>query len=247
MQHSGGDAGVAGALLDNGASVNATDNKGLTALLYSLDSENMAHGEERKTLPERRLEVARRILLAKNIDVNAANKDGETPLMRAVRLETVEMIKALLAYGADANRSDVFGDTATILAYKSGNADIEKLLPVSSLKRQPPNVLNAFLRAAVHRKDEAKVKELLANGADPNHEYAVDYEHKSMKRTVLILAASVGHPGIVQMLLNKGANVNATGVIFANEHARKGGTALDAAELAGHPEVVALLKKARQD
>jgi len=242
-----GDAAVVGALLDNGANANLTDNKGLTALLYSLDDENSAYGEERKTLPERRLEVARRILLAKNVDVNAANEDGETPLMRAVRLANIDMIKALLAKRADANRSDVFGDTAVTLAYKSGNAELEMLLPATSLKRKPANVLNAFLRAAIEKKDEVRVKEALAAGADPNHEYAISYDHKSIKRTVLILAAGVGHPGIVQLLLDKGANVNAEGLIFGSESGLKYGTALQAAEASKHAEVVALLRKVRQD
>ncbi len=242
-----GDVAVAGALLDSGASVNLTDNKGLTALLYSLDDENMARGEEYKTLPKRRMEVAQKILLAKGVDVNAANKDGETPLIRAVRVENIEAVKALLAKRADANRSDVFGDTAVTLAYASGKAELETLLPATSLKRQPPNVLNAFLRAAIGKKDEARVKELLTAGADPNHEYAIAYNHKSIKRTVLILAASMGHPGIVQLLLDKGANVAATGLIYGSESGLKYGNALEAAEESKHAEVAALLKKVRQD
>ncbi|HKY44235.1 MAG TPA: ankyrin repeat domain-containing protein [Pyrinomonadaceae bacterium] len=242
-----GDAAVAGALLDSGASVNLVDNEGLTALLYSLDDENMALGDERQTLPARRLEVARVILLAKDADVNAANQDGETPLIRAVRLANVDVIKALLAKRADANRSDVFGDTAVTLAYNSDNAEIGKLLPLPSLKRQPPNVLNAFLRAAIEKKDEAKVKELLTAGADPNHEYGISYNHKSIKRTVLILAAGVGHAGIVQLLLDKGANPNAKGLLYGSEHGLEYGTALEAAERSKHVEVAALLKKVRQD
>lgn len=242
-----GDAAVAGALVDGEANVNLTDNKGLTALLYSLDDENLAIGDERKTLPERRSAVARRLLLAKNVDVNAANQDGETPLIRAVRLGNIETIKALLAKRADTNRSDVFGDTAFTLAYKSGNAELESLLPVTSFKRQPANVLNAFLRAAIEKKDEARVKELLAAGADPNHEYGISYDHKSIKRTVLILAAMVGHPGIVQLLLDKGANANAEGLIYGSESGLKYGTALEAAETSKHPEAAALLRKVRQD
>lgn len=242
-----GDAAVASALLDAHANVNLTDNKGLTALLYSLDDENMVIGDERETLPERRAAAARRILLAKNVDVNAANQDGETPLIRAVRLANIDMIKALLAAKADANRSDVFGDTAVTLAYKSGNAEIETLLPLTTFRRTPANVLNAFLRAAIEKQDEARVKELLAAGADPNHEYAISYDHKSIKRTVLILAAKVGHPGIVQLLLDKGANANAKGLIYGSESGLKYGTALDAAEDSKHPDVAALLKKARQD
>jgi ankyrin repeat protein len=87
----------------------------------------------------------------------------------------------------------------------------------------------------------------LAAGADPNYEYSISYDHKSIKRTVLILAASMGHPGIVQLLLDKGANVNAKGLIAGSEHGLEVGTALEAAESAKHAEVAALLKKVRQD
>ena len=240
-----GEVAVVNALLESGAAVNAKDNKGATALLHSLSREYYGYyGEEAKTLPQRRFEVAQRILLAKNVDLNAQNDNGETPLMRAVRLGNVAMVNSLLVKGADTNRSDHFGDTAFILAYGAENSEIEKLFPTPSLQRQPLHVLNAFLRAAIGRKDEAKVKELLARGADPNYEYAIDYSHPTIKRTMLILAASVGHAGIVQMLLDKGANVSAKGLLNGSESGLQYGTALDAAQ---NPEVVAILKKAGQD
>ena len=242
-----GDVAVAGALVESGANVNAVDTKGTNALLYSLDQENMAHGDERATLPARRLEIARRLLLAKSLDVNAQNNDGETALMRAVRLENVEMIKSLLTRRSDTKRSDVFGDTAVTLAYASGKTEVEQLLPRPAFKGQPVNVLNAFLRAAIERKDEAQVKALLTAGADPNHEYAISYTHKSIKCRVLVEAASIGHPGIVQLLLNKGADVNAKGLISGSEHGLEYGTALEAAERSKNLEVVALLRKAGQD
>ena len=240
-----GDAAVVSALLESGAAVNARDNKGATALLHSLSREYYGYyNEEAKTLPQRRLTVAQLILLTHNVDLNAQDGNGETALMRAVRLKNVAMIKSLLVKGADPNRSDRFGDTAWILAYAAENAEIEKLFPPISLKRQPSNVLNAFLRAAIARKDEVRVKELLARGADPNHEYAIDYSHPTIKQTMLILAATMGHAGIVQMLLNKGANVSAKGLLSGSESGLTYGTALEAAQ---NPEVVAMLKKAGQD
>ena len=237
-----GDAAVVTALLASGAAVNAKDNEGATALLHALSREYYGYyDQDVKTLPQRRLEVAQLMLLAPNVDLNAQDGNGETALMRAVRLESVATIKSLLAKGADPNRNDCFGDTAWILAYDGENAEMKNLLPPVSLKRQPPNVLNAFLRAAIARKDEATVKQLLARGADPNYEYAIDYAHPTIKRTMLILAASTGHAGIVQMLLDKGANVNAKGLLSGSEHGLRYGTALDAAHT---PEILALLKRA---
>lgn len=242
-----GDAGVAGAMIASGANVNAADNEGSNALLHALDNENLAYGDDRATLPKRRLEVAQTLLLAKSLDVNAQNNDGETALMRAVRLENAELVKALLTRGADRKRIDVFGDTAATLAYASAKTDLEQLLPAPKFKRQPVNVLNAFLRTAIGRKDEPRVRELLNAGADPNYEYAIGYAHKSIKTTVLVLAAGLGQPSIVQLLLDKGADVNAQGLISGSEHGLKYGTALEAAESSNKPDVVALLRKARHD
>jgi len=45
------------------------------------------------------------------------------------------------------------------------------------------------------------------------------------------------------MLLDKGADVNAKGLVYGSEGGIKFGTALEAAEFSRHPEVVALLKK----
>lgn len=243
-----GDVGVAGALVESGANVNGVDKKGTSALLYSLDRENNAYGDEIATLPGRRAEITRRLLLAKSLDVNAQNTDGETALLRAVRLANAELVKALLARGGNPNRSDVFGDTAVTLAYSGDNTEIAQLLPLPrAFKGQPINVLNAFLRAAVGKQDEAKVKELLAAGADPNHEYAIDYTHKDITNRVLVVAASMGHTGIVQLLLDGGADVNAKGLISGSEHGLEYGTALEAAERSKKPEVVALLRKAQQE
>jgi ankyrin repeat protein len=117
------------------------------------------------------------------------------------------------------------------------------LLKSAARKRQPRLVLNAFLRAAIGKKDQAKVKELLKAGANANHEYAIGYDHPNIKRTVLILAAQVGDAAIVQMLLSAGANVDAKGLLHGSEHGLKYGTALDAAESTQNTDVINLLRK----
>ena len=127
-----------------------------------------------------------------------------------------------------------------ILAYEKDQPAIQELLRNKAKRRQPPVVLNAFLRAAIGKKDQAKVKELLKAGADANHEYAIGYNHPNIKRTVLILAAEVGDAAIVQMLLAGGANVDAKGLLHGSEHGLEYGTALEAAK---NVDVINLLQK----
>jgi uncharacterized protein len=241
-----GETEVVSALLSRGADVNARDKKGQTALLHALEDAHSAREDIRKLLTAR-TEAVRRILLVKGLDINAQNNDGETALLRAVRLENVEMIKALLAKGADPKLSDAFGVTPVVVAYESEKSEIAALLPAASFKRQRPDVLNAFLKVAIGKKDKAGVKELLAAGASANYEYPIGYDHKTIKRTVLIHAAQVGDAGIVQMLLNAGANVHAKGLVHGSESGLKYGTALEAAEDARQTEISAILRKAMSD
>lgn len=233
-----GDVEVVEALLQAGADASVRDAKGATALMRALEEVpdyKIARSEE---LPKRRLAVARVLMTPNAGDVNAQNENGETLLMRAASLGDTEIVKLLLARGADVNRTDVFGNTAAVFAYEKDNVAIQELLKKAKPHRQ---TLNAFLRAAIEKKDSAKVKELLAKGADANYEYAIDYSHKDIKRTVLILAAKVDDPATVQMLLAAGANPNAKGLIYGSEHGLEYGTALEAAK---SPAVITLLQKA---
>jgi uncharacterized protein len=239
-----GDVEVIDALLKGGAEVNARDAKGATALLRSLSDRGSIHDDDAKRRAKGRLEAARRLLLVQTVDVNAQNNDGESALMRAISIGDIEIVKALLARAADVNATDVLDRTAFVLAYEKGSAEIEKLLQTAGRQKQTPGTINAFLKAAIANGDAARVKELLAKGADPNYQYSIGYDHKSIMRTVLILAAQKGNVDIVQMLLDKGADVNVKGLIYGSEHGLEYGTALEAAEQAKHPEVVLVLKKA---
>ena len=236
-----GDVEVVEALLQAGADASVINEKGASALMYALQEPSPYNREEPAKLMKRRIEAARLLLLRGNIgDVNAQNEDGETLLMRAVNLGEPELVKALLDHGADVNRNDVLGSTAVILAYEKDQTAIQELLKRKANRRQPRLVLNAFLRAAIAKKDQAKVKELLKAGADANHEYAIGYDHPNIKRTVLILAAQMGDPAIVQMLLAAGANVEAKGLLRGSEHGLEYGTALEAAK---NVDVINLLRE----
>jgi len=234
-----GDPESVAALLKAGAEVNAKDSEGNTALLVMLyiDEDN----KQAPTVTRDYAGVVRALLRDKKIDVNAQNEDGETALMRAVKLGNAEVVRLLLAARADANATDDIGDTAFTLAYEKGDTQIEKLLASAAPQRPTPQALNAFLVAAIRKKDAVKVKELLDKGADPNHRYSLGLNLQGTTNIVLVQAAKVGHAGIVQMLLDKGADVNAKGLLRGSERGLVHGTALEAAK---DPEVIEVLKKA---
>lgn len=217
-------------LLARGARLNAKDEAGGTALTRAVDRGDVALVEV--------------LLKAGAEGLNAQNEDGETLLMRAVRAGKTDLAKLLLAHGADAAVVDVLGDTVSVLAYEKGLSEIEALARGAHPVEMTPAVKNAWLRAAVAKKDELKVKELLTVGADANHQYAIGYRHPKIKTTVLIDAAKLGHAGIAQLLLAHGADPTVEGLLYGSEHGLKYGTALDAAEASKNAEVVALVRKA---
>ena len=217
-------------LLARGAQVNAKDESGATALTRAID-----RGDT---------QIVGRLLKAGADGLNAQNEDGETLLMRAVRAGKMDLAGLLFASGADASLVDVLGDTVSTLAYAKGLSEIEALLRSANREEMTPTVRNAWLRAAVRKKDELKVRELLAQGADANHQYAIGYRHPTIKTTVLIDAVKLGHAGIVQMLLTRGADPSVEGLLYGSEQGLKYGTALDAAESSQNTEVLGLLRKA---
>lgn len=217
-------------LLARGAQVNVKDESGATALTSAVERADVA--------------VVEALLKAGAEGLNAQNEDGETLLMRAVRSGKTELARLLLASGADASLVDVMGDTVSTLAYKKDLSEIEALSRSAYPEQLTPAVRNAWLRAAVAKKDELKVREMLAAGADANLQYAIGYRHPKIKTTVLIDAVKVGHAGIVQLLLARGADPSVEGLLYGSEHGLKYGTAIDAAESSQNAEIIGLLRQA---
>jgi ankyrin repeat protein len=142
---------------------------------------------------------------------------GETALMFAARVGDAESAKILVEAGANVNDTDAWGMSAVTLAAHSGFADVvEYLLD----KKANPNFMFAGISAlhnAIMRRSERMVKALLDHGANPNDQVRTwtplrrsaddwNFDPNLVGTSPLWLAARLGEPGIVKMLLAKGAD-----------------------------------------
>ncbi|KAK8169729.1 ankyrin repeat protein, partial [Phyllosticta citrichinensis] len=118
------------------------------------------------------------LLLRKNVDVDAKDYDGRTPLSYAAYEGATSIAKLLLDKKADVNAKD-----------KSIGAT-----PLQEALSDDPGLIN---RRQNQKADIVKL--LLRNGADPN-----STNHEGFTR--LHLAASLGRPDIIQELLERGAD-----------------------------------------
>jgi Ankyrin repeats (many copies)/Ankyrin repeat len=105
------DARMVCELVDAGASVAATNRRGAQPLHYAVDgtpgSPHWNPGEQSRTV---------QCLLQLGADPNVADKNGTTPLHRAVRNRCAAAVKALLDGGSDLHVPNGSGSTAIQLA-----------------------------------------------------------------------------------------------------------------------------------
>ncbi len=71
-----------------------------------------------------------KLLLDRGVDVNARNSRGYSPLMLAAGSDAMsaDIVKLLIAKGADTSFSADYDETAHILAGRRGNTDVTRLL-----------------------------------------------------------------------------------------------------------------------
>lgn len=140
-------------------------------------------------------------LVGRGANVNARAARGQTALMWAVAQKHPEVVKVLLASGADIQaRSDTWSQVEAVSPH--GHPDYNRAIPYGS---------DTPLMFAARVGNLASARLLLAAGANVNDEDAWGV-------SVLVLAAYSGFRDVVQLLLDKGADPNASKAGFTALH-----------------------------
>jgi ankyrin repeat protein len=203
---------IVGLLLRNGANPGITDLKGDAALHGAAEDSKMIS-----------------LLLQHGAPIDARDSEGQTVLLRAVRLENLAIARLLLEKGANAGAADPTGDSALHLA--AGHSEMAKLLlangaPVDAKGSEEQTVL--FRAVRLRSLETAEL--LLKNGANIG---ATDQAGDST------LHIAAGQSDMANMLLRHGA------IAEARNHA--GQTVLFRAVDSRNPELTELLLKRGAD
>lgn len=199
-------------LIAEGADVNVKYDKSETPLYIAIES-----GQ---------IEIAR-LLIEKGANVNAKGGRFFTPLHLAARFGHVEMVELLISEGADVNAKGIGVWTPLLLAVRFGNTEMAKLLIAkgADIYAETDQAMTPLLLAVIHNYPDIE-KLLLSKGAqldifsetirgdaerveaflerDPNLVSA-----KRGEFTLLHWAAYCGHLGVAELLIAKGAEVDA--------------------------------------
>ena len=206
-----GDIAAVRALLAQGASVDAAEGDGTTALHWACYRDDVETVE---------------LLLDVGADVDVANDLGATPLWAAGQNGSAATVRRLLEAGANPNLALLAGETPLMVAARSGAPDVVELLLTYGAEADTRGARDqTALMWAVAQHHPAVVEILLAHGADlrarsdvwsqvlavPPHgqpEYNRDTPHGG--NTALMFAARVGDVASARHLIAAGANVDDT-------------------------------------
>ena len=166
----------------------AKDALGMTALHWAADQ---MHNDVAESL------------LAHGADLNARDKDNETPLHTAVRADHkvghAAIVRLLLAHGADVNARD--NDGWTPLHFAADNGDdtvVDLLLAYGAAANIESNGGYTPLHFAAASGHEGSVNLLLANNAEVN---AIDDEGETPLRVTFL-----GDKDVVEVLYQNGGH-----------------------------------------
>jgi ankyrin repeat protein len=140
-------------------------------------------------------------------DVNRRNPDGSTPLQWAVYSGDVVETKRLLRAGANVALANHYGATPMSLAAEVGNTEMLKLLLEAGANADSPNPDGQTALLAVARTGNVAAAQLLLD-----HGATVDAKERWGGQTALMWASARRHPKMMELLIAKGADVNARSI-----------------------------------
>jgi uncharacterized protein len=143
-------------------------------------------------------------LIEAGVDVNAAQRDGTTPLHWAAYRVDVDLTRLLLTHGAQADVANRFRATPLGEAVKAAQPAIVELLLEAGADPDAPNQDGQTALMLAARAGSIDVaRRLLAHGAD------VNAREGWREQTALMWAADGAHAELVRLLIDHGADVRA--------------------------------------
>ncbi|HVV72641.1 MAG TPA: ankyrin repeat domain-containing protein, partial [Verrucomicrobiae bacterium] len=260
------DAEMLETLIDAGADVNAVSPAGATALLRAATFEDktrllLAHGADvkaRSRLGNTALILAARkygnsrtvkLLLQRGVDPNGTNTLGATALMAAAAASDPDSVRILLDAGADVNAKPIMspdgfiwggGRSALMWAAFQGDQTVVRLLLKRGAKVNDFTVGGGALAQAVWGEHVEVARMLLDAGAQ------VDQRDLIANYTPLHWAACAerSSPAMAELLIARGADVNAEGGQPVDNFLGVAQTPLMLAQKRGETPIVRTLLKA---
>ena len=211
-------------LLAAGADPNASATRGQTALMWAA---SQLHSDVVGVLLEHGADVQARSetwsqVMAVSPHSHPANQQevlhgGNTALTFAARVGDLSSARMLVNAGADVNDADARGVSATVLAVHSGFGDLAEFLLDEGADPNASEAGFSALHVAILRRDEHIANRLLALGADPNarlmnwtpsRRASADWSISPalIGATPFWLAARLSQPGVMRLLLERGAD-----------------------------------------
>jgi ankyrin repeat protein len=194
------------ALIKDGASVNASNRYGVTALSLACQNGNSVMVGQ---------------LLKAGADTNLALPGNETPLHTASRTGKLPAVKFLVEAGAKIDAREHRQQTPLMWAAAEGHVEVVRyLLEKGAGFKKPLDSGFTPLLFAIRQGHADVAKALLDEGADVNEAAKVRRGRKRMRdgTTPLILAIENGHFELAAYLLTVGANPNDLGSGYAPLH-----------------------------
>jgi ankyrin repeat protein len=195
-------------LIGKGADVNAQNEIGSTALIWSAT------------------DLAKvKLLLDHGANINTASKRGRTALFLAAMTDrSADTVRLLLAKGADPKMTDSFKNTVLIASAAGNDTETIRLIIDAGVDVNAANALGLtpLIVSAGDNGNVRSVKMLLAKGAQVNAVSLAPFMYPGLAPkagtpqfgsiTALGMAAPFGPPELIKALLDAGADVNAKDV-----------------------------------